>query len=88
MRILRVKADHMRELADRAAAWDMTEGNLSGFLRSQTGAVKVVAGKEEYPVPRFYGIPKIHKYPVKFRPIIPCHSVVFNPAAKFISKKA
>ena len=65
----------------------MTEGNLSGFLRSQTGAVKVVAGKEEYPVPRFYGIPKIHKYPVKFRPIIPCHSVVFNPAAKFISKK-
>jgi hypothetical protein len=35
----------------------------------------------------FYGIPKIHKKPVGFRPIILCHSVIFNPAAKFISKE-
>ena len=38
-------------------------------------------------VPLFYGIPKIHKEPVKMRPIIPCHSAVQNPAAKFVSKK-
>ena len=41
----------------------------------------------QHKVPRFYGIPKIHKQPVKFRPIIPCHSAVMNPAAKFVSKK-
>lgn len=37
-------------------------------------------------IPMFYGIPKIHKEPVKFRPIIPCHSAVQNPAAKYCSK--
>ena len=37
-------------------------------------------------VPCFYGIPKIHKEPVKLRPIIPCHSAVQNPAAKYVSK--
>jgi hypothetical protein len=42
--------------------------------------------KEKHNVPLFYGIPKIHKEPVKMRPIIPCHSTVQNPAAKYISK--
>src|SRR6202044_2167361 len=37
--------------------------------------------------PSFHGLPKIHKKPTGFRPIIPCHSVCFNPAAKFVSKK-
>jgi hypothetical protein len=37
--------------------------------------------------PKFYGIPKIHKQPVKMRPIIPCHSAIMNPAAKYVSKK-
>ena len=38
-------------------------------------------------VPCFYGIPKIHKEPVKLRPIIPCHSAVQNSAAKYVSKR-
>lgn len=37
-------------------------------------------------MPNFYIIPKIHKSPVKARPIIPCHSVVQGPVAKFVSK--
>ena len=37
--------------------------------------------------PQFHGLPKIHKKPTGFRPIIPCHSVCFNPAAKFVSKE-
>jgi len=37
-------------------------------------------------VPRFYVIPKIHKKPVKHRPIIPCHSSAQAPAAKYVSK--
>ena len=37
-------------------------------------------------LPRFYGIPKIHKQPTKMRPIIPCHSTVQGPAAKLLSK--
>lgn len=36
--------------------------------------------------PEFYGIPKIHKTPTKFRPIAPCHSALQNPMAKFVSK--
>ena len=38
------------------------------------------------PIPKFYGIPKIHKTPTRFRPIVPCHSALQNPAAKFCSK--
>ena len=41
----------------------------------------------EYIYPQFHGLPKIHKKPTGFRPIIPCHSVCFNPAAKFVSKE-
>jgi hypothetical protein len=37
--------------------------------------------------PVFYCIPKIHKTPVKGRPIIPCHSAIQNPAAKYASKR-
>ena len=37
-------------------------------------------------LPTFYGIAKIHKTPVKMRPIVPCHSAAQNPAAKYISK--
>lgn len=40
----------------------------------------------EFPIPLFFGIPKIHKTPTKLRPIIPCHKAVQNPAAKYVSK--
>ena len=42
---------------------------------------------QKHTIPKFYGIPKIHKEPVKMRPIIPCHSAIQNPAAKYVSKK-
>jgi len=42
---------------------------------------------QKHSIPKFYGIPKIHKEPVKMRPIIPCHSAIQNPAAKYVSKK-
>jgi hypothetical protein len=38
-------------------------------------------------IPKFYGIPKIHKDPVKMRPIVPCHNALQNPVAKFVSKQ-
>ena len=37
--------------------------------------------KEKYSVSVFYGILKIHK-----EPILPCHSVIRNPAAKYVAK--
>ena len=57
-------------------------GNLIGFLRS-----KITPPNGEHTLPRFYGLPKIHKVPTKMRPIIPCHSAVMNPAAKYVSKR-
>ena len=56
---------------------------LSAFLRSKVPLEET----EEPKVPVFYGIPKIHKKPVKMRPIVPCHSAVQNPAAKYVSKQ-
>ena len=35
---------------------------------------------------KFYGIPKIHKNPIKLRPITLCHSALQNPLAKYSSK--
>jgi hypothetical protein len=74
------------------AAEDLPNGKqLSEFLRSQITPHKIERGKtvwlRDHIVPKFYGIPKIHKLPVKMRPIIPCHSAIQNPAAKFCSKK-
>jgi hypothetical protein len=62
---------------------DLPNGSQIGnFMRH-----RITRPKEKHAVPRFYGIPKIHKEPVKMRPIIPCHSAIQNPAAKYISKK-
>lgn len=62
---------------------DLPNGNQIGnFMRH-----RITRPKEKHAVPRFYGIPKIHKEPIKMRPIIPCHSAIQNPAAKYISKK-
>lgn len=83
--ILRQKSEQMDKLAEVASLFDVTEGSLSEYLRSKTPDWANMRGDPH--VPKFYGIPKIHKQPVKFRPIIPCHSVVMNPAAKLISKK-
>ena len=54
---------------------------LSKYLRSN-----IPEDLHDYQCPRFYGIPKIHKNPVKMRPIAPCHLAMQNPAAKFASK--
>ena len=79
--VLDRKCATMRDLAQRAELFDWKFGSLSEFL-----AHKITANGEEHHVPKFYGIPKIHKQPVKFRPILPCHSAIQNPAAKFCSK--
>ena len=38
-------------------------------------------------LPEFYGIPKMHKLPVKMRPIVPCHSNAQAPVASYVSKQ-
>src|SRR5205823_4081170 len=70
---------YISELADSSIFW---EGSVSEFLHS-----KVMAPNNKHHIPTFYGIPKIHKEPVKMRLIIPCHSAIMNPAAKYVSKK-
>ena len=60
----------------------LNELKVADYFRS------LVSGPgEEIVYPQFHGLPKIHKKPTGFRPIIPCHSVCFNPAAKFVSKE-
>ena len=61
--------------------YDWKYRTLSRFL-----CFKVIALGRGHHIPHFYGISKIHKEPVKLRPILPCHSIIQNPAAKFVSK--
>ena len=82
VQILNQKCDEMWELSKFAAYRPSTLGKqISEFLRSKC----TLRGKTHH-IPKFYGIPKIHKVPTKMRPIIPCHSAIMNPAAKFVSK--
>jgi hypothetical protein len=79
--ILEETVADVRTLSELAEKAGMTE-QLCKFLTSKCPEDET----REPAVPRFYGIPKIHKQPVKFRPIVPCHSCVQAPAAKFVSK--
>ena len=92
--ILDRKCDIMQQLADEVGYYNelvLKEGSsLDEFLRSKVTPLKDDKGGgylHPHQVPTFYGIPKIHKEPVKMRPIIPCHSAIMNPAAKYVSKK-
>jgi hypothetical protein len=81
--ILNEKCTEMESLAQLAYQHvDHLEGTVADFLRS-----KITLRGQSHHIPHFYGIPKIHKSPVKMRPIIPCHTAIQNPAAKYVSKK-
>jgi hypothetical protein len=80
--ILDKKCTDMVYLAEMARIYCWEEGSVSEFFQSQ-----VTETGKDHDIPVFYGIPKIHKTPTKMRPIIPCHSAIMNPAAKYVSKK-
>ncbi len=81
-KILDQKCKEMEVLATAATQMSTYYGKQMGeFLRSKI----TLAGKAHH-IPKFYGIPKIHKVPTKMRPIIPCHTAIMNPAAKICSK--
>lgn len=60
---------------------ELAELRVDRFLKS-----KLTRATETHTYPDFYVIPKIHKKPTGYRPIVPCHSALMNPAAKFVSK--
>lgn len=69
-----------KQLSDNLAIAGPRNRQLREWLVSQ------IEEDEMYKhVPRFYGIPKIHKKPWKMRPIVPCHSTFQGPAAKVLS---
>jgi hypothetical protein len=79
--ILESQRMKMNALADNAFNF-LGHEQLANFLRSN-----IPEGDEpQYVIPRFYGIPKIHKNPMRMRPIVPCHQAMQNPAAKYVSK--
>ena len=75
------KCTKMEVIASKAESFLPNGKQLGNFLRHL-----ITPPKAKHNVPLFYGIPKIHKEPVKMRPIIPCHSAIQNPAAKYVSK--
>jgi len=82
-RIMNKKCKEMKELSDMTIDHILlSELKLGEYFES-----KITEPGKEHKYPLFHGLPKIHKKPTGFRPIIPCHSVVFNPAAKFVSKE-
>jgi len=72
----------LAELADDSTRYG-TSVQLPEFFQSQ---IREPFEENLRKLPKFYVIPKIHKSPIKARPIIPCHSVIQGPAAKFVSK--
>jgi hypothetical protein len=83
IKILNNKCAQMEMLAEYASEHiDRFEGIVANFMQ-----LKITLRGEGHHISTFYGIPKIHKSPVKMRPIIPCHLAIINPAAKYVSKK-
>ena len=81
---LEVKEHTMTRLANDAfvTLFETSGKMLNAYFLSNKRKSK----NGNFKVPQFYVIPKIHKTPVGMRPIIPCHSAVMNPAAKYVSK--
>ena len=82
--ILSIQCEQMMTLASLATKLEgrwLGGAQLPGFFRS-----KITDMGARHHIPSFHGIPKIHKTPTGMRPIIPCHSAIQNPAAKFVSK--
>jgi hypothetical protein len=75
------RMEYLAELATKLRDSLPGGAQLPGFFRS-----KITKTGDRHHVPAFHGIPKIHKKPTGMRPIIPCHSAIQNPAAKFVSK--
>ena len=79
------QCDSMERLAKIVESWD--ESYIKGSTQLPRYLRSLLPAKGERPhVPKFHGIPKIHKKPTAMRPIIPCHSSAINPAAKFVHK--
>ncbi|GAP83315.2 putative reverse [Rosellinia necatrix] len=64
---------------------DVSPKYPSGFTEQEKAFLRQAEDfKDKFPT--FTGLPKIHKKPFAFRPIIPCHKATCNPAAKILSK--
>jgi hypothetical protein len=82
MKKIHRKIDKLCEFA--IDGWSMMDDfpQLLRFLRSKMPE----DGSDEYLLPEFYAIPKIHKKPTGYRPICPCHSLLQEPCSKVVSK--
>ena len=79
--ILDWKCNEMLLLCQHAEVYHWKYGSLREYLKSS-----VTSPTRSHHILCFYGVPKIHKLPIKFGPILPCHSAIQNCATKFCSK--
>ena len=65
-----------------------TQNYADGITPSCTKEVlrNAFEGLEDFRWPQIHGIPKVHKQPLKIRPIVPCHSHTANHASKVLSR--
>jgi hypothetical protein len=84
-------------LEENDELYDISEDvhNFRELCESKELTPAIIPGAENVPyklgewarhIPRFHGLPKIHKVPWKLRPIMPCHSVIFANFYKIMSK--
>ena len=80
------RLDSVLDVQDKRQLIPFLQQHFPAVVTPQGNAVPIETQIEGITLPQFYGIPKVHKNPIKLRPIAPCHSAIQNPMAKLISK--
>ena len=80
-------ADFSRGMCNRVDRYKHTFKNAPIYFSEMPLKVLIESVMLNKSVPKFYGLPKIHKVPMKLRPIVASHSWISTTLGKFVSKE-